>query len=160
MLNQTHRKLTSLFVLLLVFALAAPATFAQERRSRFGPKTRAALSAGAGAGIGAAIGGLVGGKRGAGAGALLGGGGATTAWLLKNKRDRNRLGKYGKPIAYIGSGAALGGGLGTALGGKKGAAIGAGVGGGGTAAGYYLNRRNKRNRYYSSNRVPRRYRRY
>lgn len=129
--------------------LAAPASFAQTRRSKLGPKTRAAISAGAGAGIGAALGALIGGKRGAGAGALLGGGGATTAWLLKNKRDRNRLGKYGQPIATIGSGAALGGGLGTALGGKKGLGIGALIGGGGTAAGYYLKKRNDRNRYNS-----------
>ncbi len=152
----SNKKFVSVIGLFLILLLAAPASFAQERRrSRLGPKTRAALSAGAGTGLGAAVGALIGGKRGAASGALLGGGAGTTAWLLKNKRDRNRLGRYGKPIATIGSGAALGAGLGTAVGGGRGAAIGGLIGGGGTTAGYYINKRRNRN-----NRYRRNYRRY
>jgi len=151
-----NKRFVSIVGLFLIMLFVAPVTFAQERRrSRLGPKTRAALSAGAGTGLGAAVGALIGGKRGAASGALLGGGGATTAWLLKNKRDRRRLGRYGQPIATIGSGAALGAGLGTALGGGRGAAIGGLLGGGGTTAGYYINKRNNRN-----NRYRRNYRRY
>ncbi len=143
------RSYVSLFSLLLIMLLVAPAGFAQDRR-RLGAKGRAGLSAGAGAGIGAGIGALAGGKRGAATGALLGGGGATAAWLLKNKRGRRQLGKYGQPLATIGAGTALGAGVGNLVGrrGKKGAAVGALLGGGGTAAGYLLtNRRRNNNRY-------------
>lgn len=158
------RNFASFVTLLLILTLVAPATFAQERRrSRLGPKARAILSAGAGAGIGAGLGGLIGGKRGAGVGALLGGGGATAAWLLKNNQSRRRLGKYGQPIATIGTGTALGAGVGALVGGKRGALVGAALGGGGTTAGYLLTHRNRRNnnRYaynaYPANRSTRRY---
>jgi hypothetical protein len=97
------------------------------------------------------VGGLLGGKRGAGVGALLGGGGATAAWLLKNRNDRRRLGRYGQPIATIGTGTALGAGVGALVRGKRGALIGAALGGGGTAAAYLLTNRNRRPRYAYNN---------
>jgi hypothetical protein len=140
----------SILSLLMILMLAAPATFAQDRR-RLGPRARAILSAGAGSGIGAGVGGLLGGKRGAGVGALLGGGGATAAWLLKNRNDRRRLGRYGQPIATIGTGTALGAGVGALVRGKRGALIGAALGGGGTAAAYLLTNRNRRPRYAYNN---------
>lgn len=145
------RSLASVLSLLLIVLLAAPASFAQDRR-RLGAKGRAGLTAGAGAGIGAGIGALLGGKRGAATGALLGGGGATAAWLLKNKNGRQRLGKYGQPLATIGSGAALGAGVGNLVDrrGKKGAAVGALLGGGATTAGYLLAKRRNNNRYASN----------
>jgi hypothetical protein len=143
------RSLTSLFSLLLILALAAPLTLAQDRRSRLGAKGRAGLSAGAGGAVGAGIGALLGGRRGAATGALLGGGGATAAWLLKNDRSRRRLGKYGQSFATIGAGSALGAGVGNLIDrrGKKGAAVGALLGGGATTAGYLLAKRRNNNRY-------------
>lgn len=147
------RSLVSVLSLLLMMLLTAPASFAQDR-NRPGAKGRAGLTAGAGAGIGAGIGALLGGKRGAATGALLGGGGATAAWLLKNRNGRRRLGKYGQPIATIGSGTALGAGVGNLVDrrGKKGAAVGALLGGGATTAGYLLAKRRNNNRYASNNR--------
>ena len=136
----------SITCLLLVLVFATPSVWAQDSR-RLGSKARAGLSAGAGAGIGAGIGALLGGKSGAAKGALLGGGGATAAWLLKNKDGRRRLGRYGQPIATIGAGTALGAGAGALFGGKKGAAVGALLGGGGTTAGYLLAKRNRREEY-------------
>ena len=146
------RSSASLLILSLIVLLAAPSTFAQDR-SRTGAKGRAGLSAGAGAGIGAGIGALLGGKRGAATGALLGGGGATAAWLLKNRDGRRRLGKYGQPLATIGAGSALGAGVGNLIDrrGKKGAAVGALLGGGASTAGYLLTRRNRNNRYAYNN---------
>ena len=143
---------TSLISLALILCLAAPASFAQgrRRRSRLGPRTRVILTALAGAGLGAGVGALVGGKRGAASGALLGGGGATAFWLLKNRNSRRRLGRYGQPIATIGAGTALGAGVGTLLGGRRGAGLGALLGGGGTTAGYFISRRDRRRRFYSN----------
>jgi hypothetical protein len=148
-----RKTFASLVVLLLIVFMATPEIFAQDRRRRLGPRARAIMTAGAGAGIGAGVGALVGGRRGAGAGALLGGGGATTYWLLRNRRDRRRLGRYGQPIATIGAGTALGAGVGALVGGGRGAAIGAALGGGGTTAGYLINnrRRNNRSRYARNN---------
>ncbi|MBA3441715.1 MAG: hypothetical protein H0T92_17795 [Pyrinomonadaceae bacterium] len=143
------KSLASITSLLLILMLATPNVWAQDRR-RYGSKARAGLSAGAGAAVGAGIGALLGGKSGAAKGALLGGGGATAAWLLKNKNSRRRLGKYGQPIATIGAGTALGAGAGALFGGKKGAAVGALLGGGGTTAGYLLAQRNRREEYSPS----------
>jgi hypothetical protein len=143
---------SSLVSLTLILMLAAPATFAQgRRRSRLGPKARAILTAGAGAGLGAGVGALIRGKRGAATGALLGGGGATALWLLKNKNSRRQLGKYGQPIATIGSGTAIGAGVGALVGGKRGAGIGALLGGGGTTLGYLIAKRNRNNNNYYNN---------
>ncbi|HEX8649516.1 MAG TPA: hypothetical protein VF708_01650 [Pyrinomonadaceae bacterium] len=141
---------TSLIIsLALIIMLAAPATFAQQRRrSRLGPRGRAILTALAGTGIGAGVGALAGGRRGAAAGALLGGGGATAVWLLKNRRSRRRLGRFGQAFATIGAGTALGAGVGTLVGGGRGAGIGALLGGGGTSAGYLIARRNRRRYLY------------
>ena len=149
------RSSASLLILSLIVLLAAPSTFAQDR-SRTGAKGRAGLSAGAGAGIGAGIGALLGGKRGAATGALLGGGGATAAWLLKNRDGRRRLGKYGQPLATIGAGSALGAGVGNLIDrrGKKGAAVGALLGGGASTAAYLLTRRNRDNNRYAYNNSP------
>lgn len=150
------RSSASLLILSLIVLLAAPSTFAQDRRSRTGAKGRAGLSAGAGAGIGAGIGALLGGRRGAATGALLGGGGATAAWLLKNRDGRRRLGKYGQPLATIGAGSALGAGVGNLIDrrGKKGAAVGALLGGGASTAGYLLTRRNRNSNRYAYNNAP------
>ena len=130
--------------------LAASTSMAQDRR-RLGARARAGMTAGSGAALGAGAGALLRGKRGAATGALLGGGGATAAWLLKNRNSRRRLGKYGQPVATIGAGTALGAGVGALLGGKRGAGIGALLGGGATTAGYLLAKRDRRPEYYSSN---------
>lgn len=145
-----RRTSVSLLSLSLMLMLVASTGVAQDRR-RLGPKARAGMTAGSGAALGAGIGTLFKGKRGAGIGALLGGGGATAAWLLKNENSRRRLGKYGQPVATIGAGTALAAGVGALVGGKRGAGIGALLGGGATTAGYLLAKRDRRPEYYSSN---------
>jgi hypothetical protein len=150
------RKFLAGMLVALFILVGVPSSSAQNRR--LSPKARAALTAGAGAAIGAGVGAIVGGGKGAAVGALLGGGGATAGWLIKNDRSRRRLGKYGQPIATIGAGTALGAGVGALIGGAKGAAAGALLGGGGTTAGYLLSKRKGSDRYYRNyrHRYPRR----
>lgn len=64
---------------------ARPYTYSEPRRSRMGPKTKAALRIAAPAAIGAGIGALAGGKKGAGVGALIGGGGGALYHLFKER---------------------------------------------------------------------------
>lgn len=59
--------------------------YREPRRSKMGPKTKAALRIAAPAAIGAGIGALAGGKKGAGVGALIGGGGGALYHLWKER---------------------------------------------------------------------------
>jgi uncharacterized membrane protein len=77
-----HRKFFAAVIALILAALLAPASFAQRR---LGPKARATITIGSGAAIGAGVGGLFRGKKGAAIGALLGGGGTTAVYLLRNR---------------------------------------------------------------------------
>jgi hypothetical protein len=127
-----------LLSLLVMIALAAPATFGQERRhrSKFGRKARTAAIIGGGA----AVGGLVGGKK----GAAIGAGGAGLYAFNRRAARRHFKGRT-RTIGSTASGAALGAGMGGAVGGKRAAAAGAVLGAGG---GYLTKRHYARKRRY------------
>src|ERR671928_1542336 len=111
------RLTVALISLLMMIALAAPATFGQERhrRSKFGRKARtAAIIAG-----GAAVGGLIGGKK----GAAIGAGGAGT-YAFNRKAARRHFKPRTRTIGATASGAALGAGVGAVAGGKRAATAG------------------------------------
>src|SRR5919199_4149422 len=133
------RLTVALLSLLMIVALAAPATFGQERRhrSKFGRKARTAAMVGGGA----LVGGLIGGKKGAAIGA-----GGAGMYAFNRKAARRHFKGHTRTAGSALSGAALGAGVGGALGHKRGAAAGAIAG----ATGGYLYRRSK-------HRLPRRY---
>src|SRR5918911_2853860 len=132
------RLTVALLSLLMMIALAAPATFGQERhrRSKFGRKARTAAIIGGGA----VAGGLIGGKK----GAAIGAGGAGLYAFNRRAARRHFKGRT-RTIGSTASGAALGGGVGGAVGGKRAAATGAVLGAGG---GYLTKRHYARKRRY------------
>src|SRR5919202_3760241 len=103
------RLTVALLSLLLIVALAAPATFGQERRhrSKFGRKARTAAMIGGGA----VVGGLIGGKKGAAIGA---GGGSLYAFNRKAARRHFKPGT--RTAGTVLGGTAHGAGVGAAVG--------------------------------------------
>src|SRR5919199_3029976 len=97
------RLTVTLLSLLMIIALAAPATFGQERRhrSKFGRKARTAAIIGGGA----AAGGLIGGKKGAAIGA-----GGAGLYAFNRKAARRHFSPRTRTIGATASGAALGSG--------------------------------------------------
>jgi hypothetical protein len=68
------------------YASSAAYDYREPRRSRMGPKTKAALRIAAPAAIGAGIGAISSGKKGAGVGALIGGGAGALYHLWKERK--------------------------------------------------------------------------
>jgi hypothetical protein len=68
------------------YASSSAYNYREPRRSRMGPKTKAALRIAAPAAIGAGVGAIAKGKKGAGVGALIGGGAGALYHLWKERR--------------------------------------------------------------------------